>query len=368
MSSFIPQPATGLNGLPIGAPTGAPMGQQPRRAPPPRPRKDASNPLRPPPKPRNRQVGPARSSIQKPLQPASFKSLPKKADADADANIQWSEFPLVTTKASLLKGLRHHVMKIHSNKTVNPNDPSEFTRPIRLHRRDPRAPPAGGKSDGMDRMEDDGIDPAEKAKLEAAQAAKDAEREATLAAIAPYGNSVKQKKNMFKKKTQQVYHQNDDERKLRYEENFPWHIEDFDNRNTWVGNLEGALSDGTYAMLVMKDASFQMVPIDKYYKFTQRNLFKTLSIDEAEAVLKKKNRPSRWFMEMTQKGDEDGVKKEEAAPASRMFLVKGERLKNAPKREFADADELDFDEIFQDDEEAPIMEGDEEENKEAEVG
>lgn len=271
-----------------------------------------------------------------------------------------------------MKGLRYHVMRLQHKNRVDITEPDQFTLPIRLHRRDPRAPPQGAKEEQAAlAAEEEGkkLDPEEQKKLEEAQAAKEAEQAATLAAIAPYGGAQRQKKNAFKKKTQQVYQTDEVAKKLRYEEYFPWHIEDFDNKNTWVGNLEGALSDGCQAIFVMDGNCFRMIPVEKWYKFTQRSNFKTLSIEEAEAAMKKKSKTPRWLMEVTKMDEKAQKAKEEAenrAAMKSMYLVKGDRLANRPKEEVADADELDFEDNFQDDEEAPIMEGEEEENRQIE--
>jgi len=218
--------------------------------------------------------------------------------------------------------------------------------------------------------EEDEMDPEERAKREAAAAAKEALQKENLAKIAPHGGAVKQKKNMFKKKTQQVFQQDETEKKLRYEEYFPWMLEDFDNKNTWVGNLEGALSTSS-VMLVSDKGMFKMIPIEKYYRFQQRNIYKTLTMEEAEAALKKQERVSRWFMDIT-KMDEKAAKadeeKQNLKASKRLFTVKGDRLEGREgKAGFTDADELDFEEDFADDEEAPIMDGDEEENKDVAV-
>jgi transcription initiation factor TFIIF subunit alpha len=265
-------------------------------------------------------------------------------------------------------------MRLAAKKPIDPSDPNEFTRPVRLHRRDPRLQPPGREGEDPAKQPDDGLTPEERAKQEAERIAKEKEREEILASIAPSkGERSASKRNPFKKKTMQVFHKDENDRKLRYEEYFPWHIEDFDYKNTWVGNLESGLSNGSYAMFVMKERSFQMVPIEKWYKFTQRNVFKNFTIEEAENLLKKKAKPSRWLMDdLIKKLDPEagengqpGIKSEPRAQRG-MFLVKGERLKQ-PKKEVADADELDFEDDFQDDEEAPIMDGDEEENKATEV-
>ena len=341
-----------------------------------RPRR-AADPLRR--KPDTRKVRPpagAGPPQHKPTPPAPPVTPPQGAPTpqpqQENPNVTWNSFPLKTTKRELMKGLRYHIMRLQAKNTVDITEPDQFTLPIRLHRRDPRAPPQGAKEEQEAKAaEEEGknLDPEEQKKLEEAQAAKEAEQAATLAAIAPYGGAQRQKKNAFKKKTQQVYQTDEVAKKLRYEEYFPWHIEDFDNKNTWVGNLEGALSDGSQAIFIMDGNSFRMIPVEKWYKFTQRSNFKTLTIEEAEAAMKKKSKTPRWLMDVTKMDEKAQKAKEDAenrAAQKSMFLVKGDRLANRLKEEVADADELDFEDTFQDDEEAPIMEGEEEENRQIE--
>ncbi|KAF8473159.1 hypothetical protein BDZ91DRAFT_714086 [Kalaharituber pfeilii] len=302
----------------------------------------------------------------------NIATTPTPEPLKEDPTITWTSFPLKTTKKALMKDLRFHVMRLQHKNVVDITEPDQFTLPIRLHRRDPRAPPQGAKEEQAAlAAEEEGkkLDPEEQKKLEEAQAAKEAEQAATLAAIAPYGGAQRQKKNAFKKKTQQVFQTDEKAKKLRYEEYFPWHIEDFDNKNTWVGNLEGALSDGSQAIFVMDGDCFRMIPIEKWYKFTQRSNFKTLTIEEAEAAMKKKSKTPRWLMEVTKAEEKAAKAKEDAenkAAQKSMYLVKGDRLVNRPREEAADADEIDYDENFQDDEEAPIMDGEEEENRQIE--
>lgn len=289
------------------------------------------------------------------------------APVKKEEEIQWIEYPLTTTKASLMKDLRYHVMRMQSKRIVNPLDSQEFTRPIKLHRRDPRAPLQGAKEEAAANAvaaAHKAAEDEEKAKNQAEQDKKDADKAAALEKIAPYGGAQKQKKNAFQKKTQQVYKSNDAEKKLRYEEFFPWFIEDFDNKNTWVGQLESSLSKGVFAMFVLDDGAFKMVPIEKWYKFTEKNKFKTMTSEEAEVVMKQNAKPPRWLMNRTEEKERERRTLEENARATKkLFTRKGDRL---PKAE-TDADDLDFDDDqFADDEEAPIMEGEEHENKEIE--
>lgn len=123
-------------------------------------------------------------------------------------------------------------------------------------------------------------------------------------------------------------------------------------------------------------AGFQMVPLEKWYKFTPKNLFKALSIDEAEKRMGRRTKDPRWFME-TQKANEQKQREiMDRQGGSRMFTRKGERGERQTKAEgddekpeaIADVDDIDFnyEEDFADDEENPIFGGDDEENKEAE--
>ena len=298
----------------------------------------------------------------------------------------YKDYPLVTTKRALMEGLRYHVARFSSKKPVDPSDEKIFTRPVRLHRRDPRAPPAGGggakdesgdmgAADSKDAM----LDEKERERQEMQRAERDAQREADLAQIAPSANTGGQKKaNAFKKKTQQVY-RNDQtvEQKaasnLRYEEALPWHLEDFDNKNTWVGSYEAALSD-TYAMMVLgQDGKYRMVPLEKWYKFTSKNHFKPLTTEEAELRMGKKVKEPRWFMESRKAHEEREEEQKQRKATSKLYLGKWESpsaggvAAPAAKNEQADADDLDFEEDrFADDEENQLFEGEDDETKQAE--
>ncbi|KAL8887648.1 MAG: hypothetical protein Q9215_004809 [Flavoplaca cf. flavocitrina] len=288
------------------------------------------------------------------------------------------DIPLFTTKKALLEGLRHHVARFASRKPVDPTNTDDFTRPVRLHRRDPRFV-VPGRDDQAGVGENAGLEDKTKEILDAQRAEKRRQQELSQAQIAPSGNTGAQRKNHYGKKTQQIYRndQTDEQRaasRLRYEEAMPWHLEDFDNKNTWVGTYEAALSD-TYAVLVLgPDGNFRMVPVEKWYKFTSKNNFKTLTIDEAEELLKKpalqakmlsKTHKARMAAEEAQKREGGAVSRSHG-----MFLGKFESdgPKAAIKSETAaDADDLDFDEDrFADDEENPYLEIPEEDAKEIE--
>jgi len=298
----------------------------------------------------------------------------------------YKDYPLVTTKRALMEGLRYHVARFSSKKPVDPSDEKVFTRPVRLHRRDPRAPPAGagGAKDESSEMgaadsKDGLLDDKERERQEILRAERDAQREADLAQIAPSANTGGQKKaNAFKKKTQQVYRNDQTEEQkaasnLRYEEALPWHLEDFDNKNTWVGSYEAALSD-TYAMMVLgQDGKYRMIPLEKWYKFTSKNHFKPLTTEEAEMRMGKKVKEPRWFMESRKAHEEREAEQKQRKATSKLYLGKWESpsaggvAAPAAKNEQADADDLDFEEDrFADDEENQLFEGEDDDTKQAE--
>jgi transcription initiation factor TFIIF subunit alpha len=286
----------------------------------------------------------------------------------------------LTSKRALREGLRYHIAKFNGKKDVDPANQNEFTRPVILHRRDPRAVNVrDGKED--EAAGGEVVDSKEREKAEIAKAEKDARRAADLAQIAPTGNNAaaaaKKGQTTRLPKTQQIYRMDqteEDKRKsdLRYEEALPWHLEDADGKNAWFGNYEAALSDINVIFVVEGD-SFKMIPAEKWYKFTQKAQFKTFTIEEAESRLNKGAKESRWAMKTQEKKKaEREVKESRNLMYGSLYNRKGESktFKNSSKREVEDADELDFeaDDLFQDDDEQATMEPDnDEEVKEAQV-
>ncbi|KAL8657410.1 MAG: hypothetical protein Q9226_001946 [Calogaya cf. arnoldii] len=289
------------------------------------------------------------------------------------------DIPLFTTKKALLEGLRHHVARFATRKPVDPTNPDDFTRPVRLHRRDPKIqaprvgdPAATGENGGIDEKQ-------QKEMLDAQRTERRRQQELSMAQIAPGGNTGAPRKNHYGKKTQQIYRndQTDEQRaasRLRYEEAMPWHLEDFDNKNIWVGTYEAALSD-TYAVLMLgSDGKFRMMPAEKWYKFTPKNNFKTLTIDEAEELLNKPALQAKMLSKThkARMAAEEAQKKEGGAVSRSHGMFFGKFESDGPKAAIkseraADADDLDFDEDrFADDEENPNFEIPEEDAKEIE--
>lgn len=305
------------------------------------------------------------------------------------ATAQGAQFyPLVISKRQLLEGLRHHVMKLQPPKEkglIDICDENEFTRPVRLHRRDPRAPPSGA---GATFVDDDSPEDIEESKERERQEILKEERrrikEENQAKIAP---STTKKHAAFQKRTQQIYRADDTPEaqkraKLRYEEALPWHLEDFDNKQTWVAQYESELSEAHVMIAPESDADgqtrFRMVPIEKWYKFTAKGHRRVVPTDE---VVDFKDAKTPKFManienkvERMQRAKEEKVKRsgmktrvggagdDDAVPR---MTEDGEVVKVE-----ADVDDIDFnqEEDFADDEEGVngLFEGDEDDKKDAE--
>lgn len=302
-------------------------------------------------------------------------------------------FPIVCATEDELETFRYHLLRFHGHQNV---DLAQFEQPARLHRKDPRnlqfqlslkemdkqkADSAVAslkhveerneyrRNNGLDdEVTDDQVDERmlldkmgveEKAKYLAEKKLKDAEEqlrlknEEELKKVAPDGSSTKPTNNHnFKKKgkkVRQVKVYNEAKRKLRYEEFYPWVLEDYDAKEAWVGNYEAG-SIENQCILIFDDVHriFKAFPVEKMYKFTPRNKYATLTLEEAEAKMAEKGKIGRWLMNKMENEVEDGKRKDT-------------RFR---KRVDDDGDEeMDYDEEFQDDEEAPIMEGEDEEKK-----
>ena len=298
---------------------------------------------------------------------SGFSSMPAEGYID---------YPLVLTKRALAESFRHHVLRFSSKRKVDPRNSEEFVRPVRFHRRDPRAlsTATGVKNEDQIEPGTEGMDDKERERHAALKAEREAKREAEMAQVAPSATTAAPRthgKNM--KKTEQIYRNDQTEAqikqsKLRYEEAVPWVLEDDEGKNVWVGSYEAALSD-TYSMMALgQDGVFRMIPLEKWYKFNQKGQFKTLTAEEAESRYNKKIKEPRWFMDSE---DSQRKRKEEQDAkklASGLFIGKWERGGGgsgtaAPvvKHENAEADDLDFEEDFADDEDnAKLFEDDEE--------
>lgn len=171
---------------------------------------------------------------------------------------------------------------------VNITDPEKFKRPIRLHRRDATAPLAGkDEAEALKLEPPKPVDEEEQKRLEF-KAERARRREELMAKVAPDGGGRNNFKIKNEKKTQQVRQSNAEQvanRKMRYEEEYPWFVEDADNGQTWQGQREHAMSSGEFMVLHLDNekGSFNMIPIEKWYRFTKVKRGRKLTEEEIKA-------------------------------------------------------------------------------------
>ena len=267
-----------------------------------------------------------------------------------------------------MQGVHYHVMKLQSkvgtdgNPTVvDPYDPEQFTRPVHLHRRRAHEKPTTGAGPTEPTAS---VDDKEREMLNAKRAERDAEREANRAMIAPSGGVETKKpvKKKRQKKVEDVYFDENDPKqrqrqKLRYEESRPWHLEDFDGKQVWVGTFEEPPSDMSVMFEIGTETEgFRMIPVEKWYKFVQTNRVNVMNIEQVEKHMAKKYKMPRWALGTHASNDE--ARHEELA--RRLAELRSEQ-----RQEYSiDRDEPDYEynDEFPDDDEGLIFgdQGDEE--------
>ncbi|KAI1441081.1 Rap30/74 interaction domain-containing protein [Annulohypoxylon stygium] len=293
------------------------------------------------------------------------------------------EYPLYLTKKSFKEGIRFHVMRLapHGGRLAQPNSPGidptdmdEFTRPVTLHRRDPRQPAPGREvQEDTPVVEETPEAIAEAERIAFQKAQREAQRAIDNAQKAPVTKDTKSKKGAddAKKleKTKIYYAPRSEEQKkqreIRYEEALPWHLEDADGKNVWVGQYEGPLSDCKVAFLI-HGGGFRMLPLEKWYKFTsKRGSFKTMTIEEAEAAMGKKATLGRWAVRDTQRQQaEKAISMSRAIVNGPVQVMQESRtFRQASRHEKTDHDDIDMSgDEFQDDDETAGYEPDRDED------
>ncbi|KAF1959938.1 Rap30/74 interaction domain-containing protein [Byssothecium circinans] len=344
----------------------------------------ANNPLRAPRRPLKSITKPIMSLTRMNEREVVAPGAEGKAAASVDAlrNELLSQgarsYPLVVSRKDL-KDLRHHVMRLQHKDGIDLRDEEQFTPPIRLHRRDPRAPPSGAGAHVEDDDNKEDIEESkERERLEILREERRKIREENQAKIAPTGTK---KGPAFQKKTEQKYRPDDtpEAKKrmlLKYEETLPWHLEDFDNKQTWVGTYESELSDAHVMLSAEGGQAIHMVPLERWYRFGVKS--KAKSTEDPE--IKEKNPAFFARLEHKKLAGEAAIEKAKAAKGMRTRVGGGGddtgRIKRAPMdddtpfiKQEADADDIDFnmEEDFADDEEGlnGLFEGEEVEVKEA---
>ncbi|KAI1209056.1 Rap30/74 interaction domain-containing protein [Annulohypoxylon truncatum] len=390
-------------------PAGGPNGQKPTpppRGPPLRRPRKAANPLRPFTRPEQKKPPPpkvgnghapstAPSTAPRPSSRPQQHSTqgsqsPQNFEALRAQNGGWSqpmppgcqEYPLFVTKKDFKEGIRFHVMRFapHGGKLAQPGGPGvdptnmdEFTRPVTLHRRDPRQPPPGREvKEDTPAEEEKPEDIAEAERIAQIKQQREAQRAAENAQKAPVSKDPNPKKPQkeIKKQAVQIHHapRSEDQKKqqeIRYEEALPWHLEDADGKNVWVGQYEGPLSDCKVALFI-HGKGFRILPLEKWYKFSsKRGSFKIMSIEEAEKAMNKKVTLGRWAIRDTQRQEAEKAMAESRAIVNGRVAVKQESgtFKQASRHEKLDHNDIDFSgDEFQDDDETAGYEPDRDED------
>jgi transcription initiation factor TFIIF subunit alpha len=86
--------------------------------------------------------------------------------------------------------LRYHIARFAAKKDIDPSNQDEFTRPVVLHRRDPKQPPPGKGIKDEEIAAEVPMDSKEREKQEILKAEKEKQKAADLAQIAPTGNNA----------------------------------------------------------------------------------------------------------------------------------------------------------------------------------
>ena len=258
----------------------------------------------------------------------------------------------------------------NSDKSVDPTDQDTFTRPVALHRRDARQPPPG-KAVKEDAPEPPPVDEKEQERLAQVKAEREAQRAIDQAKIAPVAKENKPQRPKKQKEEKLTFNRvpkslaAKKEADLRYEEALPWHLEDADGKNVWVGSYVAALSQTNVAFMIDKSV-FRMVPLEKWYKFTSKPPFQPFTIDQAEAYMNRKVNVGRWVM----KEEEKKARQKDLEATRRLFYGHGQMVRTesatfraATRSEKMDHDELDISgDEFQDDDETTYIDRNEDED------
>ncbi|KAM0792768.1 hypothetical protein ACM66B_002541 [Microbotryomycetes sp. NB124-2] len=382
----------------------------------------------------------------------------------------YTDYVLYAAPPSSQTGWRYNIMKFAPTRddTIDPSSHDAFVQPVKLNRKDPRTVRRLTEEDrerikkrallkngmSVDGEGEDGKDGVA-GEGSSSQRKEREEMDINLVGKGVSGNIPGQqsrgKGGMFKKKIRRVFVSSEEARRLKREEWMPWVFEDDEGNERWIGRLEGGAGEsasgktdarkadsfsakadakgtgntgwrptaasnetgggGSSYVAFINDPSkdgFQVVPVHRWYKFSQDPKYVTLGTEEAEQEYEraqKAHETERWAMHKrtgiatpsasnaksnskAQKAEPDvrsrlltrtetvqrQAKASDRASQSRMTTVVkggGAGAKNGKggRDQEQDDDEFDFEEDFQDDEEgvAKIDDlADEEETKELE--
>ncbi|RHZ84473.1 hypothetical protein Glove_81g54 [Diversispora epigaea] len=296
-------------------------------------------------------------AVRPPRPPAGRFPVRNMAQASQPQLTLKAEF--IITPSSLVGKKKINIMRLKSGQPV---DLTKFNAPIKLHRRDPDAPTQNGGINNNNNNNNNMIimNNRPTQNTVAAPINNKPTSEVTLTAIAPYAGARQNKKNLFKKKTTQVFLADPKTRELKAEEHIPWVLEDFGGENVFVGSYIGG-DTAKYCVFLKQVDKLRFVPVHRFYEFQRKIKHKILTIEEAEEQMAraKKMESDRWMMRKFGKVTEaEDITAKEGIydPKSSIKTVENEEdlfgsdEEHRPSREGFD-EEMDYDEIFEDDEE-----------------
>ena len=286
---------------------------------------------------------------------------------------KYKDFKLVTTKKDLLEGLRHHIMHLTGDKTVDIRDSSQFAQPAHLHRRDPRTNlDALLKDDQIEQK--DGLKEGERENMSKLKEIRQQERAANLAQIAPAQSKRNTIQKLRTKEVRKREYSEEDKRRIQtnFEEKLPWHLEDFDNKHCYVAENQGPSAHRHVAFVYESAADsttgkFRLIPVEKIYEFNPKRFDRNaMSIEQAEAAFRKRSTMPEWLERVEEKSLLR--QKQQVVEERSSKLYSGEAKSNRyAGRTGEDADiDFDDDELFADDEEGDVIKVQDEDEKFAE--
>lgn len=280
--------------------------------------------------------------------PSDTPSATSATASPLPTSANYTDFILRSTAPSSASGWKHNVMKfaVSGERVVDPADESLFMRPVKLNRKDPRtvrrltdedrerhnrrALERAARAAGDAGMDVD-VKPGEggvKAEDQEDGAGEDKEElDPELVGKGANGTTGMQRRGpsgQFKKKTKRVYVSSEEARRLRREEWQPWVLEDDEGHERWIGRLEGGAGDvetakpsssqsdskngaglagwrpaaeasatggggSAYVAFVLSEDGeyFEVVPVNRWYRFNQGPKYMTLAEEEAEQEVRR---------------------------------------------------------------------------------
>lgn len=100
-----------------------------------------------------------------------------------------------------------------------------------------------------------------------------------------------------RRKTRLIPQTDEEDSTLRAQERAPWLLEDFDGQHSYTSQI--ITPEAKYVVFVNQGNEFQVLPINKWYRFTPKLSYRPLTLEEAEERMASKGRNEdydRWLM------------------------------------------------------------------------